>query len=253
MSVDPRLKLIRFFMTGPGPCPYLPGREERKVFTRLDSRMGVQLNELLSHHGFRRSQSIAYRPSCLGCQSCISVRLVSQKYKVSKSHRRIIAQNSDLSRKLLPPMATEEQYILFQKYIAARHDEGGMADMDEDDFVRMIEDSPVDTQVIEYRTEEDNKLVAFCLTDIMNDGLSMVYSVFDPELKKRSLGKFMIMDHVKISRDHNLDYIYLGYWVDQSNKMAYKAGFQPLQYLSNGQWKDKPELNISSDSDIWGH
>ncbi len=248
MSVDPRLKLIRFFMTGPGPCPYLPGREERKVFTRLDGRMADQLNELLSQHGFRRSQSIAYRPSCIGCNACVSVRVVATKFAPSKSHKRVVSNNHDLERKVMPPLATEEQYQLFRRYIDHRHEQGGMADMDVEDFVRMIEDSPVNSVVVEYRHRQTNKLMAFCLSDFMDDGLSMVYSVFNPDNAKRSLGRFMILDHLRLTLDHQLDHVYLGYWVSGSPKMSYKDKFQPLEYLVDGQWSQHPPATIPTKS-----
>jgi Putative arginyl-tRNA:protein arginylyltransferase len=244
MSVDPRLKLIRFFMTGPGPCPYLPGREERKVFTRLDGRMAEQLNELLSQHGFRRSQSIAYRPSCIGCNACVSVRVVAERFVASKSQKRVIVSNQDLERRVMPPLATDEQYQLFRRYIDHRHEQGGMADMDDEDFVRMIEDSPVNSMVVEYRHKQTNELMAFCLTDVMEDGLSMVYSVFEPTSPKRSLGRFMILDHLRFTLDHHLDHIYLGYWVNGSPKMSYKDKFQPLEYLVDGQWSRCPPVAI---------
>lgn len=239
MRHDPRLKMLRFYLTAPGPCPYIDGRQERKVFTPLMGDLAPELHDALSNLGFRRSQNIAYRPACEGCDACISVRIVANRHRATRSQRRVFARNSGLVRHIAPPYATAEQFDLLRAYLARRHADGGMADMDRHDFATMVEDSAIDTVVVEYRTppEEGGRLMAFCLTDRLSDGLSMVYSAFQPELEDTSPGTFMILDHIAQARETGMPYVYLGYWVRESRKMAYKARFRPLQALGPNGWE----------------
>ena len=221
----------QFFLTTESPCPYLDGRKERKLFTHLSGRRAQRTHALLSDHGFRRSQNLIYKPACDGCNACQSVRIVIDGFTPSNSQKRVRASNSDISAIAGPPRATSEQYELFGRYLAARHAGGGMTQMSLTDYEYMVEDTPVETSLIEYRLEAapGRPLVAAALTDHLPDGLSMVYSFFDPELSSRGLGNFMILDHIERARAANLDYIYLGYWVENSPKMAYKARFAPLE------------------------
>lgn len=238
------LTFPRFFVTAPSPCPYLDGREERKVFTELAGADAAELHEALSRVGFRRSQSVAYRPACDGCNACLSVRVVTKEFKPSRSQRRVLNRNSDVRVTACDPVATAEQYELLTRYLADRHAEGGMAEMDEFEFADMVHSSPVATSVIEYRVFDGEpsfanrgKLLAAAITDIVSDGLSMVYSFFDPTIERRSIGSFMILDHIQRARSAGLDYVYLGYWVPESPKMGYKAKFQPLEILGMEGWK----------------
>ncbi|MDF2812922.1 MAG: arginyltransferase, partial [Microvirga sp.] len=196
----------QFYLTSPSPCPYLPGKEERKVFTHIIGRRGRELNEILTQGGFRRSQTIAYRPACDLCNACVSVRVLVDEFRPSANMRRIIKANRDLIGETLPNRPSSEQYSLFRRYLDTRHSDGGMADMSVLDYAMMIEDSHVDTRLIEYRRRGidsgitgrgDGDLIAVCLTDEMSDGLSMVYSFYDPALQDRSLGTFIILDHIR--------------------------------------------------------
>ena len=233
-------RLPQFFLTPGGACPYLPGRVERKVFARLIGPHAGPLNDALTHSGFRRSQMIAYRPACDGCSACVSVRVVADEFTPSRSMRRIERRSEALQRAQLPAEATREQFALLQCYLAGRHAGGGMSDMGLFDYVAMVEETPVDTMMIEYRLPGENggegPLVACALTDVLQDGLSMVYSFFDGALDERSLGTFMILDHIRAARARRLPYVYLGYWVGGSDKMDYKARFKPLEALGPAGW-----------------
>ncbi len=238
-------RLPQFFLTPGGVCPYLPGKVERKVFARLMGPHAAPLNDALTHSGFRRSQMIAYRPACDGCTACVSVRVVAEEFVSSRSMKRLERTNDDLVRTVVPPEATREQFALLQAYLASRHSGGGMSDMGLFDYVAMVEETPVETMLIEYRMREADgsggALVACGLTDVLQDGLSMVYSFFDPELADRSLGTYMILDHVRAAKTKRLPYVYLGYWVKGSRKMDYKSRFRPLEALGASGWKRIPD------------
>jgi arginyl-tRNA--protein-N-Asp/Glu arginylyltransferase len=241
LSVE-RQNFPQFFITAPAPCPYLAGMFERKVFTHLIGQEAGALNDTLSQGGFRRSQNIAYRPACDGCGACVSVRVSTAGFRWSKSFRRTCAANSDLEMKMVPAKATSEQYSLFRAYIDARHSDGGMADMTVLDFAAMVDESFVDTRIAEYRLPnrrnpaEGGALVAAVLFDVLEDGLSLIYSFFEPELSSRSLGSFIILDSIRRAQTMGLSYVYLGYWVRGSGKMAYKARFLPQERLTRDGW-----------------
>ena len=244
----------RFFVTTPAPCPYLAGKTERKVFTELNGTHAAELNDALGRIGFRRSQGVAYRPSCIDCAACISVRVVTGEFQPSATQRRMIRRHSDLEVTACKPWTTEEQYDLLRRYLRARHPGGGMVDMDESDFADMVEQSPVKTFLIEYREPSVDgrrgKLVGACLTDQQADGLSMIYSFFEPDSdQRRGLGTYIILDHILRAGRAGLPYVYLGYWVDSSPRMAYKARFRPLERLGPSGWRrfepDQRELPLS--------
>ena len=231
---------LRFFLTAPSPCPYLPDREERKVFAHLPLSDGPGVNDALTQVGFRRSQNIAYRPACETCDACISARLPAADFPFSRSERRVLDRNDDLSRHLVEAEATMEQFDLLRRYLLTRHAHGGMADMTWPDYVAMVEDTAVRTHVIEYRMPSGDRgpgdLIACVLVDILGDGLSLVYSFYDPDMAKRSLGSFVILDHVVQAGLAELAYVYLGYWVPGSPKMDYKARYRPIEVLRPGGW-----------------
>lgn len=234
----------QFYLTQPTPCPYLPGRRERKVFTKLSGPLARQIHESLARVGFRRSQNIAYRPACDGCNACVSVRILVDDFKPSKTFRRTLAANADLTAHGVDPIACEEHYHLLKAYLDSRHRGGGMAGMGILDFVAMVEDTTVDTQIVEYRLpppsgrpRDTGSLVACALTDVMSDGLSMVYSFFDPDHEKRSLGSYMVLHHIERARAAGLPYVYLGYLVEECRKMTYKARYQPLEAHGPDGWQ----------------
>jgi arginine-tRNA-protein transferase len=235
-----------FYVTAPQPCPYLQGRFERKLFTHLTHEKSPALVDNLLKGGFRRSQNIAYMPYCEGCQACVSVRVVVNDFKPGRSLRRVLEANRDLSVRRLEPTPTSEQYSLFRAYIDARHADGGMADMTVLDYAMMVEDSIVETFVSEYRLRAPSArwsagqprqpLIAAALCDRLSDGISMVYSFYEPEAARRGLGTYMILEHIEYARRLGVPYLYLGYWIHGSPKMSYKRRFQPQEQLTGNGW-----------------
>jgi arginine-tRNA-protein transferase len=239
-----------FYVTAPQPCPYLKGRHERKLFTHLTHDKPRALVDSLLRGGFRRSQNIAYMPYCEGCQACVSVRVEVDRFDVGRSFRRVWSRNSDLVARRVPPVPSSEQYALFRSYIDDRHGDGGMADMTVLDYAMMIEDSIIETSLTEYRLPVDpgapldsrrkGPLVALALCDRLSDGISMVYSFYDTRAQTRSLGTYMILEHIAEARRLGLPYLYLGYWIEGSQKMRYKRRFAPQQHLGPEGWQSKP-------------
>lgn len=234
LDTDP--KRVRFFYgTAQQPCPYLPGRLECKAVTELSGPDTGRLHDILSRAGFRRSHGIAYRPACRGCQACVPVRVVVEEFRMGRSMRRIGKRNRDLTALVRAPLATREQYALFRRYELGRHGDGDMALMDFSDYRAMVEDSPVETEVVEFR-DADGRLAAVSLTDRLGDGLSGVYKFFDLARARASPGSYVILWHVLRARALRLPYVYLGYWIANSPKMAYKMRFQPLEGLIGERW-----------------
>lgn len=235
LSIE-RRNFPQFFITAPSPCPYLPARVERKVFTHLVGHDARSLNTQLSQGGFRRSQNIAYRPACDGCASCVSVRVAVNTFEYTRSFRRILRRNADVTSSIGQSRATTEHYSIFRSYIDQRHGDGGMADMTVLDFSAMVDDNFVDSRMVEYRLGPDGELVAAALIDILGDGVSMIYSFYVPEFAARSLGTFMILDNIARVRRMGLPFLYLGYWVRGSEKMDYKRKFLPQERLGPEGW-----------------
>ena len=227
----------QFYVTAPQPCPYLDDRMERKLFTALQGENAEKLNDSLSQQGFRRSQNVLYRPSCADCSACLSARIDVSAFVPSKSQKRTLRRNIRITRRATAPWATEDQYALFRNYLDSRHATGGMADMDVFEFAAMIEETPIRSRVVEYTDQTSGDLVGVSLTDVLSDGLSMVYSFFDPDRPRNSLGTYLILDHIEIARDAGLPYVYLGYWVPGSQKMGYKAKFSGLEVYFGGAWQ----------------
>ncbi len=245
----------QFYLTAPSPCPYLGGKEERKVFTHLVGERAPELNNILTQGGFRRSQSIAYRPACESCRACVSVRVVANDFRPTQSMRRIVRRNADIASEMRIAVPTSEQYAIFRAYLDSRHRDGGMADMTVLDYAMMVEDSHIETRITEYRRREPpgadsaaradgrdgihrggGDLLAIALTDVLGDGLSMVYSFFEPDEAARSLGTLMVLDHIARAQRMGLTYVYLGYWVRGSRKMDYKSRFLPQERLMPEGW-----------------
>jgi len=241
------VRRMKFYLTSPQPCPYLPGQQERKVFANLAVEGAVNLNDSLTKSGFRRSQTIAYRPACAACGAFRSVRIDVAKFNWSRRWRRVMNRNEMLEREPRHPRATREQFRLLKRYLNNRHPGGGMNEMELRDYAGMVDASPVRTVVFEYRNragsdpEQEDALQASALTDVLRDGLSMVYSFFRPELDKRSVGAFMVLDHIRLAAELELPYVYLGYWVKGSEKMGYKADFMPLEVFDTDAWRELRE------------
>lgn len=245
MTQQPR-DTPQFFLTSPSPCPYIAGKQERKVFTHLVGERAPEVNDILTQGGFRRSQSIAYRPACEACRACVSVRVLAGEFQETRAFRRVLSTNNDMIGYERSPAPTAEQYSLFRTYLDTRHADGGMVDMTVLDYSMMVEDSHVETKLIEYRlrgpdsgitSHGEGPLFAVALTDVLADGLSMVYSFYDPEIPGRSLGTYLILDHIERARKMGLPHVYLGYWVKGSSKMDYKRRFLPQERLLPDGWQ----------------
>jgi arginine-tRNA-protein transferase len=250
--VSAPFRFPRFFVTSPNPCPYLPGKQERKVFTELSGVHATELNDALGRIGFRRSQGVAYRPSCAGCTACVSVRVVTPDFQPNASQRKLLKRHADVEVTPCRPWATDEQYQLLRRYLATRHPGGGMAGMDEDDFADMVERSPVNSMLFEYREPAEHgrrgRLIGACLTDRQADGLSMIYSFFAADLSDRpGLGNFIIMDHIARAREAGLPYVYLGYWIKGSRRMAYKTRYRPIEVLGPAGWRLMTERELAAE------
>lgn len=237
------VRFPRFFVTNPAPCPYLPGKTERKVFTELNGPHANELNEALGRIGFRRSQNVAYRPSCVDCKACVPVRILTNEFEPNATQRKIIRRNSDLQVSACRPWSTAEQFDLLRRYLKQRHPTGGMSEMDDMDYADMVEQTPVRSHVVEYRLPSrygsQGELVGACITDQQSDGLSMVYSFYNAEAEDRAgLGNFIILDHILRARSAGLPFVYLGYWVEGAARMQYKTRYRPLEKLSPDGWVD---------------
>ena len=244
--IEQQKKFPEFYVTAPQPCPYLQGRLERKLFTHLTHDKPQELVDRLLTTGFRRSQNIAYVPYCEGCHACVSVRVLANEFAPDRTMRRNMARNRHLVARRTAPQPTSEQFRLFRSYIDERHGDGGMADMSVLDYRMMVEDSVIETFLTEYREKpqgdpgiamESWPLKAVALCDRLSDGISMVYSFFDPAEPARGLGTYMILEHIAFARRLGLPHLYLGYWIEGSQKMAYKARFQPQERLGPETWE----------------
>lgn len=224
-----------FFRTAALPCPYVEGRTERKLITEIGGRESSDFYSVLSRAGFRRSHHLAYRPACVGCAACVPVRVAVAAFAPTRSLQRTLSRNRDLAAGLAPARATIEQYRLFARYQRSRHTESDMASMTYGDYRAMVEDSPVSTGLLELR-RTDSRLICACLVDVLDDGLSAVYSFFDPDEARRSPGTRMILALIGEARRRSLPYVYLGYWIAESRKMAYKTRFRPLEALTSSGW-----------------
>jgi arginine-tRNA-protein transferase len=237
----------QFFATASVPCPYVPGRAERKLIVELTGRGAPVFYNELSRAGFRRSHRFAYRPACRSCAACVPVRIAVERFADTRSTRRVrnlnaggqaganAEANRTLAGVLLAPRATAEQFELFAAYQRSRHRDSDMAAMSYADYRGMVEDSAVRTAIAELR-DNTGALVAVSLIDRLDDGISAVYSFFDPAQGRRSLGTWSILWLVEECRREGLPYVYLGYWIAESPKMAYKARFPALERLADGRW-----------------
>ncbi|MGB0921963.1 MAG: arginyltransferase [Alphaproteobacteria bacterium] len=238
---DGRLDIPQFYLTAPDKCPYLPDQEERKLFAHLSGPMAIDVNDRLNLAGFRRSQTVAYRPACEDCKACRSLRVLADEFKPSRNERRVLARNRDVQVHSFPAQATAEQFELFRHYLETRHADAGMDDMDQADFMAMLENSSVDTQITEYRLLPTDRipkgrLIGAALCDELFDGQSMVYSFFDPDESERSLGTYMILERILAMQAHHMPHLYLGYSIEECQKMAYKTRFMPHELYIDGDW-----------------
>lgn len=226
---------LQLYLLPPGPCPYLKGLTEQKAATLLGPE-DADIAPLLIERGFRRSQGMFYRQRCPACNACTSVRIRLKDFAPSSGFRRILRKNNGLSYAIEPARGTPALFELFQRYLKTRHGDEGMAEMDFEEFRLMMEDSPMETHFMTVR--EGERTVGVMLFDEMPDGASAVYSFFEPEMEKRSLGTWMILKLAEYTAMGGKPYLYLGFWIKNAPNMAYKARFQPLEMFSNERWVD---------------
>ena len=236
MGEETESRLYRFYSTDVAPCPYLAERQERRLVALVDGEEGNARLDLLTEAGFRRSQGYLYKPVCPDCRLCVPVRIAVESFRPGRSFRRVLARNRDLSGRVIGAVSTDEQYQLFHSYLRRRHRDGGMIRMDRGAYTEMVEVAPATTRLIEFR-EPSGRLIGVSLTDFVRSGLSGVYKFFEPTAAQRSLGTFIILWHVEHARTLGLPYVYLGYWIAESRKMAYKARFAPLERLEGAFWR----------------
>ncbi|CAK0740768.1 Aspartate/glutamate leucyltransferase [Azospirillaceae bacterium] len=236
--IDQRIQpLQQFFRSAPMPCPYLQGRIERKLFTRLtEPSVANEVNSALAQAGFRRSHDVVYRPVCPSCAACVPVRIPVDQFCMSRSFRRVLKRNADLTTSFAPAYGSQEHYALFANYQNMRHHESDMARMTEDDYFAMVVDGRTKTYLSEARNDQGT-LFAVMLIDSLADGFSAVYSFFRAEDEARSLGSFMVLKLIEHCRAVGLSFVYLGYWISDSRKMSYKVRFQPLEMLGEDGWR----------------
>ena len=237
---DPEISFVQrsasVFRTPQLPCPYLDGKFESRVAIDLTSARASERYGHLSQAGFRRTGWFAYRPDCPDCTACVSVRVLAEGFAPRQSHRRIWKANAELVVSERSPKATDEQFSLFHRYQRARHGDGEMATMDFASYATIVEEALAETRLIEFR-KADGTLVLVGLIDWLSDGPSAVYSFFEPKESRQSLGSFLILWLIDQARSRNLPHVYLGYWISECHKMAYKTRFRPIEGFGDFGWK----------------
>lgn len=242
MQQDPAHLFVPLYATAPYPCSYLEGREARsQVVAVLGEAVSPSLFSRLVAGGFRRSGQFIYRPWCDGCRQCVPVRIDSQSFSLSRSQRRTFLRNQHLRLREVPrDTPNEEHYRLFLRYQRSRHPGGGMDEDSIEQYAQFILDSPVDSRLLEFRDPGDGALRIVSLVDLTEDGISAVYTFYDPDRPRDGLGTWAILRQVHLCTQLGLRYLYLGYWIANSPKMSYKSGFAALQYFYANRWHSSP-------------
>jgi len=228
---------LRFFLTVPHPCSYLPGREATTLFLDPQETVAPEIYDALTLLGFRRSGSNLYRPHCEACNACTSVRIPTDDFAPSRTQRKLINRNQDLTLKLRPAEFDEQHYALYARYIRVRHADGDMFPPSREQYRMFLTQTHPFAKLLELRLGD--RLMAVAVTDLLSHGLSAIYTFFDPDpiFERRSLGSFAILSQIELARERHLPHVYLGYWIRASQKMRYKQDYQPLEYLSSGRWQ----------------
>lgn len=226
---------LPLYLSAPHPCSYLPGRLASTLFADPDAAMTMADYGELLHYGFRRSGKLVYAPRCEGCGQCTSVRVPVRSFRPRRIHRRVLNANRDLSWHSRPAAFDPAHYALYKRYTGQRHPDGEMSRASPADYLGFLRSDWSDTQLLEGRLGDE--VVAVAATDRVQDGLSAVYTFFAPELAARSLGTLAILNQIETARSAGLPYLYLGYWIRDCRKMAYKANFRPLELCVQGQWR----------------
>ncbi len=227
-----------FFITPPHACGYLPDRDATTIFLDPRVRPTPATYALLSEHGFRRSGEHVYRPHCTNCASCIAVRVRVDAFKPKRFHRRALMRNAQVQMRAVPAAFNAEHFHLYCRYISARHPGGSMENPDRNAYLEFLTASWANTVFYEFRCAAE--LLAVAVVDRLVDGLSAVYTFFDPAATKLSLGRYAILKQIELTRQERLAWLYLGYWIEDCHKMSYKSEYEPLQYFVAGEWRAQP-------------
>ena len=231
-----RSDVVRLFQTLPHPCGYFAERSAQNIVIDPSAPQLPQIYDLAVQRGYRRAGGHVYHPQCPGCRACIACRVPITRFRPDRSQRRCLARNADLSVHIVAARFTAEYFTLYQRYLCARHPDGGMDDARPEDFARFLYTAWSPTRFMEFRRGE--RLMALAVTDFCGDGLSAVYTFFDPDEEARGLGTFAILSQIRLARDRALAHVYLGFWIDGHPKMHYKARYRPLEILRNGAWHE---------------
>lgn len=236
-----RIKLYQGSLT---ECSYLPDRSALNIYADPHHPQPRLVYNQLIKRGFRRSGEYVYRPGCNGCNACVPVRIRCADFKPRRTDRRNLKRNADLTVGFAPARYTDTHFKLYQRYLAARHPDGGMDDPDPDDFERFLLNPWGETLFVEVRHR--NTVIAVAVTDAISDGLSAVYTFFDPDEYDRALGRFSVLQQIELCRSLSFDHLYLGYWVDGCQKMQYKTDYRPQEHFNGREWVNhEPEAEAS--------
>lgn len=233
---EPPFLRIQFYLTAPYSCSYIEGLEARSQVAAPAHLIGSSAYSHLIRDGFRRSGHYTYRPHCDGCSRCVPVRVDVSGFNASRSQRRCQQHNQTLKANILPLEFRDEHFELYRRYQHTRHKGGGMDLDDSEQYTQFLLSSQVNTSLVEFR--DGKTLVMMAVVDRIDDGLSAVYTFFDPALGKRGLGTYAVLWQIERARMLGLPYVYLGYWIVESRKMAYKSNYRPLQGLIDGKWME---------------
>jgi len=228
------LKDIKLFTTQSHACSYLPGEEARTLFIDPEYEVSTEFHTHLSEIGFRRSGAHMYRPHCSNCQHCVASRVIIERFTLNKRFRRILRRNEDLKVEVVDSIATDEYYLMYEKYINERHSDGDMFPASRDQFESFLLQACEST--LFYRISSAERLVAVMITDLLSNGLSAVYTFYNINEQKRSLGNYAILWQIEEARRRKLPYVYLGYWIRDCDKMNYKLEYRPIELLLNQRW-----------------